>query len=377
MFFSYFRNSCQAAKPREVGAKREGKMPVKKTGLHIDKTYLNHVMPHGHPERTDRLQRLLDHGPLYELDGIIRMEAGRKATRDELLRVHYPGHVDRIASTSGERHVVLDPDTHTSELSYDTALLAVGGVLDLIDEVLRGTIENGIALVRPPGHHAGKDRAMGFCLFNNVAVGARHLTDDHGLERVLIVDWDIHHGNGTQDVFYDDDRVLFMSLHQYPHYPGTGSVHEIGVGNGEGYTVNIPMTFDSGDAECLSAFRSIIRPIAIQFQPQFVLVSAGFDGHRDDPLSNTTVTDRGYAGMASVLLDIACRCADSRCVAVLEGGYNLEALATSVEAVVETMCQVGGDADGADDTDGAARVDEPKSDLMSLIRDTHSKYWDI
>lgn len=352
-------------------------MAEAKTAIHIDAAYLNHVMPNGHPERTDRLQRLLDHGPLFEIEGAIRTEAGRKAGREELLRVHQPGHIDRIAATSGKRQVMLDPDTHTSELSYETALLAAGGVLDSIDQVMRGTIDNGFALIRPPGHHAGKDRAMGFCLFNNVAVGARHLIDAHGLERVLVVDWDVHHGNGTQEVFYDDNRVLFMSLHQYPHYPGTGSVREVGVGEGEGYTVNVPMAFGSGDTECLAAFRSIFRPIAIQYQPQFVLISAGFDGHRDDPLSSMMVTERAYAEMASVVLDIARRSADGRCVVVLEGGYNLDALAASVEAVVRRMCGDGGDVDETGDSTEAGPVGDLKNDFISLVRDTHSKYWDI
>ncbi len=345
-----------------------------KTGLHIDKRYLDHATPNGHPERADRIRRLLDHQPLFELDGIVRMEAGRVALPEELLRVHDRAHLDLVASTDGELHEMLDPDTHTSGASYKTALLAAGGVLDVIDAVVNGDLDNGLVLTRPPGHHAEADRAMGFCLFNNVAVGARHLADKHGLNRVLIVDWDVHHGNGTQRSFYEDNGILFMSIHQFPFYPGTGSVHETGQGVGEGFTVNVPMTAGLGDTEYLAAFEEIFRPIALQFEPEFVLVSAGFDAHRDDPLGGMRVTERGYAAMTSIVMEIARECAEGRCVAILEGGYNLDALASSVETVARTM---GGVSSSSGTPDVGRSATDPVLDAMSPIRLVHSEYWDL
>jgi acetoin utilization deacetylase AcuC-like enzyme len=320
------------------------------------------------------MQRLLDHGPIFAQEGVLRMEGGRRATREELTRVHHPDHVEYIASTGGRGHVVIDPDTHTSELSYDTALLAAGGTLDVVDAVMGGKVSNGAALVRPPGHHAEANRAMGFCLFNNVAVAARHLLAAHGLERVLILDWDVHHGNGTQWSFYEDDRVMFMSLHQFPCYPGTGSVREVGEGAGEGYTVNVPLAPGCGDAEYAAAFETILLPIAGQFRPQFVLVSAGFDAHKADPLAGMNVTESGYAGMTSVVMDIARRSADGRVVAVLEGGYHLDALAASVETMVETMsCE---EEDGSE-IDRARPTADARNELIASIRDHHSRHWDL
>jgi acetoin utilization deacetylase AcuC-like enzyme len=345
-----------------------------KTGLHIDKRYLDHATPNGHPERADRIRRLLDHQPLFELEGIVRMEVGRVALPEELLRVHDRSHLDLVASTDGKIHSMLDPDTHTSEASYRTALLAAGGVLNVIDAVMNGDLDNGLALVRPPGHHAEADQAMGFCLFNNVAVGARHLTDKHGIDRVLIVDWDVHHGNGTQRSFYDDNGILFMSIHQFPFYPGTGAVHETGHGVGEGFTVNVPMTAGSGDTEYRAAFENIFRPIAVQFDPDFVLVSAGFDAHRDDPLGGMRVTEQGYATMTSIVMEIARECAQGRCVAILEGGYNLDALASSVATVARTM----GTVSSSFGTPGVGpSATDPIPDAISPIRLVHSEYWDL
>jgi len=348
-------------------------MPVGKTGLLIDERFLNHVTPPGHPERADRMDRLLGHRRLFESAGIVRMKAGREASHEEMTRVHEPGYVEHIASTRGQRYIMLDSDTHASEKSYETALLAAGGVIEMVDAVLRGEVDNGMALVRPPGHHAEAGRAMGFCLFNNVAVGARYLTEAHGVERVLVVDWDVHHGNGTQRSFYEDRGVLFVSLHQYPYYPGTGSAHELGHGDGEGFTVNVPLPAGCGDAEYLDAFREVVAPIAMQYEPQFVLVSAGFDAHRDDPLGGMRVTEAGYAEMTSIVLDVARECSDGRCVAVLEGGYNLDALAASVEATATTMSAASASGEG---TIEAPSGGQP-SDLISPIRRVHSEYWEL
>jgi acetoin utilization deacetylase AcuC-like enzyme len=210
-------------------------------------------------------------------------------------------------------------------------------VLALVDAVMAGRVDNGFAFVRPPGHHAEPDRAMGFCLFNNVALAAAHLRAAHGLERVLVVDWDVHHGNGTQHAFYDDPHVLFVSSHQYPFYPGTGAAREVGVGEGEGFTLNLPFPAGYGDAQYVRAFVDVVEPVARRFGPQFILVSAGFDAHRRDPLAGMDMTEAGFACLARLLLRLSQDVCENRLVAVLEGGYDFEALARSVAAVLGEM----------------------------------------
>jgi acetoin utilization deacetylase AcuC-like enzyme len=315
-------------------------MPDGTTAVHIDQTYENHVMPAGHPERTDRIRCLLDHRALLDKTGVRLLKTGRCARREDVLRVHEPGLVDRLVATAGRGHVMLDADTHTSERSWQTALVAAGGVLDTTDAVMSGVVTNGFALVRPPGHHAEPDRAMGFCLINNVAIAARYLQDVYGLDRILVVDWDVHHGNGTQRAFYEENGVLFVSIHQYPCYPGTGSMVETGLGEGDGYNVNIPLGPGCGDAEYAAVFDRIIRSVAAAYKPEFVLVSAGFDAHRDDPLSGMNVTRAGFRHMASTVAAIAGALAGGRLVAVLEGGYNLEALVSSVDAVTDVLAGI-------------------------------------
>jgi acetoin utilization deacetylase AcuC-like enzyme len=228
-------------------------------------------------------------------------------------------------------------DTPVSSHSFDTARLAAGGLLALLDEVMAGRLRNGFAMVRPPGHHAERDRAMGFCLFNNVAIGAAYLRARHGLERVLVVDWDVHHGNGTQHSFARDPGVLYASTHRYPFYPGTGALDEIGQSEGAGFTLNIPFPGGFGDAEYLEAFRTVIEPIALQYAPQFVLISAGFDPHQRDPLGGMGVSEPGFAAMARSLIGVAEQVAGGRCVAVLEGGYDLRATRDSARAVLDEL----------------------------------------
>ncbi|MFH1754628.1 MAG: histone deacetylase, partial [Candidatus Latescibacterota bacterium] len=229
-------------------------------------------------------------------------------------------HYDLIARTAGVSSFALDADTFLSAKSFDTARLSAGGFLAVVEAVMDGRIDNGFAMVRPPGHHAECDRAMGFCLFNNVAIAAAMLLEKYKLERVLILDWDVHHGNGTQRSFYDDPRVMYISLHQYPYYPGTGGADDTGSGDGKGYTVNIPFPGGCGDREYLAAFHSVILPICAQFEPQFVLISAGFDAHAQDPMANMNVTENGFAAMARSLQIVADHHAHGRCAAVLEGG---------------------------------------------------------
>ncbi len=247
--------------------------------------------------------------------------------------IHSPEYAKRVRDSCREGVKYMDSvDTPISPESYDVALAAVGGVLSAIDEVMAGNVSNAFCAVRPPGHHALRDRAMGFCLFNNVAISARYVQRKYGLSKVLIVDWDVHHGNGTQAAFYDDPTVLYFSTHQYPFYPGTGSEEEKGTGEGLGYNVNVPMPAGSGDEEYIKAFKEILKPKALEFKPDFVLISAGFDAHKDDLLGGMNVTVKGFEEMTAIVKDIAETCCNGRIVSVLEGGYNLSGLAESVEA---------------------------------------------
>jgi acetoin utilization deacetylase AcuC-like enzyme len=235
------------------------------------------------------------------------------------------------------RALTLDPDTHASSGSIDAAYLAAGAAIEATEHVFRGGGSKAIALVRPPGHHAEADAAMGFCFFNNVAVAAAHALAELGCARVLIVDWDVHHGNGTQHIFEERRDVLFMSLHQHPLYPGTGALHEIGRGEGRGYTVNVPFPGGLDEADYLHALRALLVPIADAFRPELVLVSAGFDAHDADPLAGMSLREEGYAAMTGLLMDVARRHAEGRIALVLEGGYDLDAMPKSLRAAAEVL----------------------------------------
>jgi acetoin utilization deacetylase AcuC-like enzyme len=261
----------------------------------------------------------------------------RAGTTKEIETVHARSYVNRIAETAGKAHVRLDPDTSTCPKSYEAAILAVGGLLEAIDAVVDGELNSAFALVRPPGHHAEKDSAMGFCLFNNVAIGARYAQMQHGLNRILIVDWDLHHGNGTQNAFYGEDEILYFSTHQYPFYPGTGGASEVGERKGEGFTVNAPLSHGCGDSEYANIFTHVLRPIAAAYQPQLILVSAGFDPHYRDPLGGMRLTENGFARLMNILRDIARSSCSGRIVLTLEGGYDLTALRESVRSVLLEM----------------------------------------
>lgn len=305
-----------------------------KTGLVLDERYTRHDTGRGHPERSDRIAVLLS--SIGEPPGLQRLSP-RLASADEITLVHGVGHFESVAGTRGVARAAFDADTPVSAESFDIACLAAGGLLTLIDEVMEGRLANGFAMVRPPGHHAERDRAMGFCLFNNAAVGAAYLRCRYGLDRVLVMDWDVHHGNGTQHSFFGDPGVMYMSTHRYPFYPGTGGLDEVGIGDGTGYTINVPFPGGFGDAEYAEAFESIIVPIAEMYEPQFVLISAGFDPHARDPLGGMRVTEAGFARMARSLIDVAARCSQGRCVAVLEGGYDLTAIRDSSAAVLAQL----------------------------------------
>ena len=310
---------------------------LRKTGIVEDRRYLLHSAGYCHPESPERLAGIYGMLDNPAMSWKFTQIEAREATHEEIAIVHSPSYIDFIASTDGKDFVMLDPDTITSPDTYCVAKLAVGGVCNAVDQVLGGTVDNAFAFVRPPGHHAGTENAAGFCIFNNIAIAAMHAILKHGLKRVLIVDWDLHHGNGTQSIFYRDPRVLYFSAHQYPHYPGTGSLQEIGQGKGEGYTINAPMQAGAADADFIKVFSRILEPVALKYQPQLVLLSAGFDAYFKDPLGGLRITPDGFAGLTRILLNIADKCCQGRFVAVLEGGYHVAGLAKSAKYVLEEM----------------------------------------
>jgi acetoin utilization deacetylase AcuC-like enzyme len=309
----------------------------RKTGIVADRRYLLHSAGLCHPESPERLAGIYEMLDNPAMSWKFTQIDAREATHDEIAIVHSPSYINFIASTAGKDYVMLDPDTMTSPDTYSIAKLAVGGVCNAVDQVLSGEVNNAFAFVRPPGHHAGKENAAGFCIFNNIAIAAMHAILKHRLKRVMIVDWDLHHGNGTQSIFYKEPRVLYFSTHQYPYYPGTGSMQEIGQGKGEGFTINVPMQSGAADASYVNIFSKILEPIALEYKPQLVLLSAGFDAHFNDPLGGMRITPEGFAALTRILLNIADKCCKGRFVAVLEGGYHVAGLAKSAKCVLEEM----------------------------------------
>ena len=307
-----------------------------KTAVVVDKEYLKHFAGPSHPERPERIKVMLDLAASLEPQKFALLPA-RSATRAEIELVHDAEHVRLVESTSTVNQFALDGDTITCRDSFAVALLAAGGFLNVLDSIAANESANGFALVRPPGHHALRDRAMGFCLFNTMAIGAEYLKHHHGARRIMIVDWDVHHGNGTQDAFYEDPSVLFLSTHQYPFYPGTGAVSEIGAAAGAGYTINVPLPAGCADTEYLQVFQDVVVKAAEKFRPDWVLVSAGFDPHQRDPLAGMQVTERGFGSMARTLIDVAKTFADSRIAFLLEGGYDLVGLRNSAAAVLAEL----------------------------------------
>ncbi len=310
-------------------------MAPPRVAFYDDPAYREHDSGPGHPERPERLEAFV--GGLRK-EGLLERLIGRPArpaTSAELRRVHTEEHVARVAASEG-RTVRFDPDTQAGPHSYAAAVLAAGALADAVDRVQKGEIERALCAVRPPGHHATAGRAMGFCLFNNVAVAAAQALH-HGLHRVMVVDFDVHHGNGTQDIFYSDRRVLYVSSHAFPFYPGTGALAEVGEGPGRGFTVNLPMPQGFGDQEYARVYRTIVEPIGRAFDPELVLVSAGFDAHRGDPLAGMDLTREGYAELTDVCLGIAAGSAKGRVVAAFEGGYNLDAIAGAAAAVARGL----------------------------------------
>jgi len=305
------------------------------TAVVEDPRYREHRGPQGHPERPERLGAV--HAALAERASALESAAPRPASDEEILRVHTREHLERVRLAVGQAPMQLDPDTYVSPQSLDVARLAAGASIDLALRVARGELANGFAAVRPPGHHAEARHAMGFCLFNNVALAARALRAEAGVERVLILDWDVHHGNGTQHSFEQDPNTLYVSTHQFPYYPGTGAAGEAGEGPGEGATVNIPLPAGCGDAEYVGAFQRILTPVARAFRPELILVSCGFDAHADDPLASMRVTGHGYRAMARIVQALADELCGGRQVHILEGGYALSGLEDGTRALLDVL----------------------------------------
>jgi acetoin utilization deacetylase AcuC-like enzyme len=306
------------------------------TRLYTVEQFAEHATPPGHPERADRIRAVLKALDDQRFDGLDRKAAPR-AAEDALLHAHPRAHVERLkAALPVEGIARIDSDTVLSPMSLEVALHGVGAAMAAVDDVFGGAAHNAFICARPPGHHAEKNRAMGFCLFANAAIAARHAQAKHGAERVAIVDWDVHHGNGTQDVFWDDPSVLFCSTHQMPLYPGTGHKSETGA-DGDGHIVNAPLAAGDGGIEFREAFATRVLPALDAFKPDFILISAGFDAHHRDPLADINLTEDDFDWATGQLMDKAQKYCNSRIVSLLEGGYDLQGLSASVAVHVARL----------------------------------------
>jgi acetoin utilization deacetylase AcuC-like enzyme len=290
--------------------------------------FLEHLTGPGHPERPERLLIVLEAIESAGLKDVLKQLTPSPCPLEYVRAVHTERLVNTIKSLCGPSLQHIDPDTVVSEKSFEAALYAAGAGIAAADAIMAGEADNAFCAVRPPGHHAESDRSMGFCLFNNVAIAARYLQKAKGVEKILIVDWDVHHGNGTQEIFYDDPSVLYFSSHQYPYYPGTGSMQEGGSGKGETFTVNAPLRGGCGDREYQQVYSKMLPPVADVFKPDFILISAGFDAHEDDPLASMRLTDEGFAWLTRLVVELAQKHCGGRLISMLEGGYG-QALGTS------------------------------------------------
>lgn len=309
-----------------------------KTAYLYNEIYLEHDTGSGHPERSERLLAIddkLKSNSFYE--ELLKVEI-KKADYKYIKMIHDEHYIDRVKSEIERGVIYLDSmDTVVCSRSFEVALYAVGGCLNMCDTVMGGEVNTGFCSVRPPGHHAESNYAAGFCIFNNIAICAKYLQSEHNINRVAVVDWDVHHGNGSQHSFYSDPSVYYISLHQSPHYPGTGISNETGIGEGEGYTLNIPMKAGSGDKEYLDAFDEVIIGELERFKPEIILISAGFDAHEFDPLSSIRLSSNMYYQFTRLLQGIARKHSEGRIIAILEGGYNLDSLAEGAKGVIQAF----------------------------------------
>jgi len=340
---------------------------MRKTAIYKNDLFLLHDPGPTHPERVDRLRVIYDFLEREENRDKFVFPDFEPVDVDILGRNHTEGLIDRVSKTAGKTYDYLDQDTATSSKSWEAALLAAGSMIKGVDMLVAGEVDNGFALVRPPGHHAEKDRAMGFCLFNNIAVAAHYAQTVHNMERVMIVDWDLHHGNGTQNSFYGTDRVLYVSTHQFPFYPGTGALQEAGIDGGEGYTVNIPLPGGLGDEEYAAIFNDIVVPVGRAYDPDIILVSAGFDIYHGDPLGSMSVKTAGFAYMSRVLVELAEQVCGGKVLVTLEGGYNLKGQRDGALAVLAELLGGPLDEDGRE-----FYLDDETETLLRQARGSHA-----
>jgi acetoin utilization deacetylase AcuC-like enzyme len=337
--------------------------------IHTDR-FAEHQTPPGHPERPERAEVMDAVAERWRERGL-EIVAPREATREQLARVHGADYLRRISETAGKASQ-LDPDTYTSPESHEVALLAAGAVIDAVERVMGDSHKAAVALVRPPGHHAERDRAMGFCLYNNVAVAAAHARAQ-GAAKVAIVDYDVHHGNGTQHIFETDPHVLYVSTHQFPYYPGTGEAEEVGSGAGRGFTVNVPLEVGAVDEDYQLVFAKIIVPVLRQFEPDLILVSAGFDAHERDPLGGMRLSTEAFAAMTLDLRAVAEECCRGRIVSVTEGGYDLHALAASLDGVIGAHAALV----STTQWPASGRSSERGAMAVSAVREALRPHWQI
>jgi acetoin utilization deacetylase AcuC-like enzyme len=347
---------------RRVGIVRDQRFIEHRTGVH-------HIEV---PRRLETIYSMLDADGRLK-DRLVEI-VPRFASLEEMEMVHGAEYVEKILDTAGEPLRYLDPDTVTSEQSCRAAFLAVGGVLEAVRSVAARETDTAFALIRPPGHHAERNRQMGFCLFNNAALAAEYARHTLGFQRVLIVDFDVHHPNGTQHIFEQTAQVLLFSSHRYPFFPGTGDMLEVGLGDGRGYSVNVPLPAQRDDSDLVLAYRRLLEPLAREFQPQLILVSAGFDAHFDDPIGGMRVSEHGFAALAQIVLGLADELCGGKSVFMLEGGYDLGALRKSTRAVLEAML------DGVPDAivqriEGGVRPASPVHDIIKSVAEVQGQYW--
>jgi len=351
---------------------------MRKTAILKNDLFLEHIPDFNHVESPDRLRIIYEQLEQQPLNELFLYPEFASAPVETIELNHTKEHVMRVAGTAGKTFSSLDPDTQASSRSYDAACLAAGAVMNGMEMIMQGEADNAFALVRPPGHHAEADRAMGFCLFNNVAVGARYGLQNLGLERIAIIDWDLHHGNGTQNSFYTSNEVLYLSTHAFPYYPGSGSIGEVGAGKGEGYTVNVPLSGGHDDRAFAKIFQELIVPVTREYRPDFIIISAGFDTYFADPLGTMAVTEQGFACMTKQVVDLAAEICEGRVLVALEGGYNLRGLR---DGILGVLAELTGNPECpgkvADSALQAILESDREVPVIEQVRNIAKRYWNL
>ncbi len=349
---------------------------MRTTAVYYDPIFLEHDTGFGHPERPERLTAILAGLREHKLIESLDMRDPKPAAVPDIELVHPRGYIEGVKRMAESGGGYLDMDTSLSPKTYDAALKAAGAGLEAVDGIFRGEFDNAFCLVRPPGHHAEPSKGMGFCIFNNIAIACRYAMRNYDVERVMILDWDAHHGNGVQDTFYDDPRLLYVSFHQYPHYPGSGGSSEVGRGEGTGYTVNFPFPAGTGEEVFLAAMEQVVLPIARTYQPQMVAIAAGYDAHYADPLCSLRLSALSYFKIGALLTELAAEHAGGKLLATLEGGYGLAGISAAVSNTLCAFLDREAVVDDAAAGPGEARMERG----MAIVEETglnHSRYWPI